>query len=153
MSKTMTATQAFEAVRESVENIRDPKAVRVVKTASVGDVMRQGDVYFVKVSDKPGDWPASAKARTNREVSKHHFVEGVELRDVDTQETIAAAAKANPELKLDTVLCGPWFSVEAPEAPAEVKHDVHAHIRCEEPGTWLSYYQREHAEEVRRTMD
>lgn len=155
--------EVIEAVRGSVENIQDPKATRVIETASVGDVLRQGDVYCLKVSDKPGQYPKSARPRSNQEVSNHHFLEAPSLMDVAPEDTVVAAEQANPKVKLgdpsgradrnaNNPLCGPWFSVTEEQA-AVMRHGTHAIHENREPGTWLIYYQRELAEELKKTQD
>lgn len=151
MSNEATATAERQArkaefeknlqdLRDSVESL-DAAATETIGSPSLGDVVRQGDLYLVCIDKLP-----SGKKIEDRQLAEgntqgsRHVVQG----DV----SIVTPDSAHPGI--DRVLCGPAFHCN--EA-AEVTHPEHGNKVLPKDTTWRVTFQRAHAEEMRRVQD
>jgi len=138
--KTMTMEKALVELRSSVEDLHGKKTERI-GDPSVGDVVRQGDLYLVCI-DK---LPENGTPTKNRQLvpgttqGSRHTVSG----DVNIVE------KVNYKDRHPT-LCGPAFECVS---DVTVEHPEHGHKVLPSGTTWHCVYQQAYADEVRRVKD
>jgi len=151
MNKTMTACEAVEKVESiAAETWAARQARGMVErdctALAVGDVMRQGDVYLIRV---PNDWPRG-KARTDRQLApgstqgSRHVAEepfgvfdGVKLPDWFTAKGFAP---------------GPVIVLAPGVGDGLVSHPEHLYSRHAADTTWQTSYQQDAATR-QRVMD
>ena len=132
--------QNLQDLRDSVESL-DGSVTETIGSPSIGDVVRQGDLYLVNIESLPAGKKLEDRqlAEGNTQGSRH-VVQG------DVTLVTPEAAHAG----IDRVLCGPAFHCN--EA-AEVTHPEHGNKILPKDTTWRVTFQRAHAEEMRRVQD
>lgn len=154
MTATMTAEKAFRKVEKSAEKIRNDETA-VVGTVSVGDTVRQGDVYLVCI----GGLPKTLTPISNRQLApgdtqgSRHILEGdCRIYDADKAETMALVQKALAPrtVNLAAPLIGPVFECLG---DVEVTHPEHGNRVLPAGEKFAVVYQRAFANEVRRQID
>jgi hypothetical protein len=130
----------LQDLRKSVESL-DAAKTETIGSPSIGDVVRQGDLYLVNIESLPAGKKLEDRqlAEGNTQGSRHIVQGDVTLVSPDT---------AHPGI--DRVLCGPAFYCN--EA-AEVTHPEHGNKILPKDTTWRVTFQRAHAEEMRRVQD
>ena len=130
----------LQDLRDSVESL-DAAKTETIGSPSIGDVVRQGDLYLVNIESLPAGKKLEDRqlAEGNTQGSRH-VVQG----DV----SLVSPEAAHPGI--DRVLCGPAFHCN--EA-AEVTHPEHGNKILPKDTTWRVTFQRAHAEEMRRVQD
>jgi len=139
----LTATKAFELVQSTANEKKRAKPIRVGSLAP-GDEVRQGDVYFVALSEVPSN--AAVIRKPNLQLAPG-TTQG--SRHIVTDAT-AKNAKFYARHEA-TVLDGPI--IEVVSAPVEVSHPEHGHVIFDSPGVYGVHYQRQFAEELKRVQD
>lgn len=126
-------------MRASVESLDASKTDRV-GSPSLGDVVRQGDLYLQCIEDLPKGTPT-----TNRQLvpgntqGSRHVLEG----DVEIVNGVSRS-------DINQVLLGPAFKCNS---DVTVTHPEHGHRVLPAGTTWQCVYQQSYAEEVRRVQD
>ena len=154
-----SVTEVVNRIQKSAEKIISDQTQKV-GTVSVGDAIRQGDIYPVCI----GSLPKSAKraniyqlAPGNSQGSRHILdTEACEVYTADPEEVISLIKKAmnNQGKYLDQLrsqLIGPLFVFRKEEQ--ELTHPQHGNFVLPEGEVFATVYQRAWAEEVRRQLD
>lgn len=139
---------AVRSVKESAESMHAARTERI-GSPSLGDVVRQGDIYLVCVDSLPNGKPSSDRqlAPGNTQGSRHvllgdcKIVTGV---DVSAYPSTQAVSKIHP------ALIGPAFECIG---NVTLTHPEHGDKILPEITVWQVIYQQVHAEEVRRVRD
>lgn len=144
----MLVEEAIKAVKQSAESMHAAKTQRI-GSPSLGDAVRQGDLYLVCVSKLP-----DAKETTERKLapgetqgSRHVLqgdcviVTGVNLTSYPNDQAVS---------KIHQALAGPAFYCKG---DVTVTHPEHGDQILPEGTTWQVIYQQVWAEEVRRVRD
>lgn len=139
-TKTMTAVESFNRVKESAEAIKCDQPQRFPEAASVGDCWRQGDVYLTRLGEVPHgcrkiDQPEAQLAPGTTQGSRHVLdsLDGVTLYELDNA----------------TPLDGPVLETTCERT---VTHPEHGDLVLP-PGVYGVTYQRAYADELRRVAD
>lgn len=151
---TENAESAMGAVQAQAESIKNDRTEKV-GTMSIGDVVRQGDIYITRI----GELPKTRTKIDRRQLTpgetqgSRHTVEGpATIYEADPDQTIALIEKAmGAKSELAAPLIGPVFETTG---VVEIAHPEHGNrILPSEPGCYAVTYQRAFADEVRRTLD
>lgn len=134
-----TVTQALTELRQSVESLDAAKTERI-SAPSLGDVVRQGDIYLVCVDKVSG-----GKETKDRQLApgstqgSRHILKG----DVTVYEGVSFR-------QMHQALVGPAFKCNS---DVTVEHPEHGHKVLPEGTVWQVTYQRAMADEIRRVQD
>ena len=147
-----TAEKALVSVQASAEAIRNDETA-VLETMSLGDVVRQGDLYVVAVKAIP----RGARPTTERQLvpgstqgSRHTLQGKCSVFTTKPEAAMVAIREAvGRNLELFPQLLGPMF--RCPQ-PVELAHPEHGN-RILPAGCYATVYQRAFAEEIRRVQD
>lgn len=151
--KTVTATKEMKSLQSDAEKIRNDETA-TVGTMSVGDVVRQGDIYVVCIERLP----AKKTPTKNRQLapgtsqgSRHCVAGDVSVYEGDKEQVadLIRKAIAPKSIELHEALIGPVF--ESKEQ-IEIDHPEHGN-RIVPAGCYAVVYQRLHGEEVKRQQD
>lgn len=148
--KTITADKAFVQVQKEAEKIKNDETAEV-GTMSVGDVVRQGDLYLIAIPRLPKTRKSHAGhqlAPGETQGSRHVALTG-DVHDCPVQEVAALIREALPEVTVDPALIGPVIDAKG---PCEIDHPEHGN-RILPEGAYAVVYQRRFAEEVQRVQD
>lgn len=134
----LTATQVMEQIKAQAESIRTDKPQRFSEAASVGDFVRQGDLYITRIEAIPSDAVevkvesqlASGSTRGSRHILSHDDVKMYRIQD-------------------DNELTGPLIRVDT---EVTVTHPEHGDWVLP-VGCYSITYQRAFADELRRVRD
>lgn len=148
----LSAEKALKSVQSSAEQVRNDETA-VVGTMSLGDVVRQGDLYVIAVESIPKE----AKLTKERQLvpgstqgSRHTIKGKCSVFTVNAESAMAVIHEAvGRELELHSQLIGPMFRCQQ---PVELDHPEHGN-RVLPAGSYATVYQRAFAEEVRRVQD
>ncbi len=150
MPATKNPETAYRRVQSAAEKIlsADPATIEVV---SPGDVVRQGDLYLVRLSRPIHGRPFGSRqlAPGTTQGSRHIVVGDCEIHTVDQEIATAELNQLVPATKGQQQLIGP---VVLASGPVTIEHPEHGH-RTLPPGTYLVTYQRTWANEIRRVAD
>lgn len=128
-------------LRSSVESMDAAKTERI-GSPSLGDVVRQGDLYLVCIEDLP-----KGKTVTNRQLApgtsqgSRHIIS-----DVSQVEMV----EVTQFREIPQELVGPAFKCKT---AAEITHPEHGNKILPTDTSWQVIYQLAHADEVRRVKD
>lgn len=134
-----TVTEALIEMRKSVETLDASKTERI-NAPSLGDVVRQGDIYLTCINKITG-----GKETENRQLApgntqgSRHILAG--------KVTVYEGVSFN---QMPSVLVGPAFKCNS---DVTVEHPEHGHKVLPEGTVWQVTYQRAMADEIRRVMD
>jgi hypothetical protein len=137
---TMTMEKALVELRKSVEDMHGAKPERI-GSPSLGDVVRQGDLYLVCIDRLP----ENGVPTNNRQLvpgttqGSRHVVEG--------QCKIVEKVQYKDR---HVALCGPAFTCES---DVTVTHPEHGHKILPAGTSWHCVYQQAYADEIRRVKD
>lgn len=154
--QTMTAPEAFQAVRGSAETIKND-AFAQVASADIGDVIRQGDVYLTRIAALPG----SAKPIEDRQLapgttqgSRHTAQGSCRVYAADRDDCIKAIRRARPDISdADAAGLIPGPLVEVTGNDCVIAHPEHGDRGLPDGTVWATTYQRAHAETLRAVRD
>lgn len=159
MSSTMTTIEDdVKAIEASAASLKAKQAVdtRQVGSASVGDTVRQGDLYLVCLGPDPGFAKKALKKNRDMQLapgttqgSRHVLENGLHF-DVD-KAALATAIKAACKRDVPVELIGGL--IQANKGPCTIAHPEHAHRILPEGDYWAVVFQRQYAEDVRRVQD
>jgi hypothetical protein len=140
------------AVKKSAEKM-NASAPAKVGTASIGDVVRQGDLYLVCIEELPADGRRAPRqlAPGNTQGSRH-CAEGE--CSVYMPKSPAAVAKligtACHGAEVPEQLVGPLVECIG---ETTITHPEHGHRMLPAGSVWVVVFQRAYADEVRRVQD
>ena len=147
----MQVAEAYRSVIESAEAIRNGEHAEVGEF-SIGDTLRQGDVYITRLGSAPeraGKFPGRQLAPGSTQGSRHVVAGDCELFMPHEADAVAKLAEANPRTKGHEHFVGP---VIVAEAPVRIEHPEHGD-RTIPAGVYLTTFQKVWANEIRRTRD
>lgn len=138
MTKTMS--ECLIEMNSNLEKIDVSKPDRI-GSPSLGDVVRQGDLYLVCIQELPKGKPTNNRqlAPGNTQGSRHILEGRCKIVECD-----------KPHARIHDSLCGPAFHCEG---EVTVAHPEHGHKILPEDTTWRVIYQQAYADEVRRVQD
>lgn len=156
--------QDIQAIQDSAHQQARRSTQELSPAASLGDVLRQGDLYLVLIP-KPKDGELTAIVRIGNGVqlapgqtqgSRHVLEFGAGATDcgcwtAKNPSAVAAEIKKHNGSVVPVELIGPVFATGS--AAAEITHPEHGHFVVPAETTCVVTYQRQHAEEVRRVND
>lgn len=138
-TKTMTAHQAHEAVAEAGKS--PDKDLRYVREIAVGQHVRQGDVYLLRVAKRPACYATETKNRQlapgTSKGSRHIVDDPVTLRTAPEADARSAIAKLPGTTQSRLLLPGPC--IDASER-FTLTHPEHAHHSLP-AGVYVTVYQ------------
>jgi hypothetical protein len=154
MTTAVTAEKALSKVQRRAERIRNDE-IAVVGTVSKGDVVRQGDLYLVALPELPVSRTKTCErqlAPGSTQGSRHVLEGECEVFSVNPNDVLPliAAALAPAKTELYAELVGPVFRTLG---ETTVTHPEHGDRVLPAGECFAVIYQRQHAEEVRRTQD
>lgn len=149
---TASVQRDIAAIKKSAENM-DAANPASVGTASVGDVVRQGDLYLVCLESLPPDGKRAPRqlAPGDTQGSRH-----VAVGDCAVYQPASPAAVVQ---LIDSSCRGATVPVELIGPLVEcigetrIEHPEHGHRILPSGSVWAVVYQRAYAEEVRRVQD
>lgn len=147
-----SVAKQIAAVRRSAETMH-AKEKEVIGTASIGDVVRQGDLYLVCIDGEITGKPAKNKqlAPGTTQGSRHVANGDCRVIEPGNQSLLREVIhKASNGADIPVELLGPV--VECKGATV-IEHPEHGHKELPAGSTWAVAYQRAYAEEVRRVQD
>lgn len=148
----MAVAQQIAAIRRSAEHC-DKSQTETIGTASLGDVVRQGDLYLVCVNRVPvGDRAKTPQLAPGDTQGSRHIATGdCTVYAVDDRAAVAAAInRVVQHATVPVELIGPLVHCTG---PTTITHPEHGHKVLPAQSTWAVVYQRQFAEEVRRVQD
>ena len=159
MVTTLTATESLERVRQSVKPKDDTYTARLSEAANLGDVARQGDLYFevteivagkVRVFDRDGTGKITGSRLLKIKLVKNP---SLQLAPGTTQGSRHCLDSLNGvkvyQLKTPTPLDGPVLDLAEERS---IPHPDHGHWILP-PRAYNVTYQRHFAGELRRVQD
>lgn len=148
----MSVTKQLAALKRSAAK-KSKAATEVIGTASIGDVIRQGDLYLVCLDVAPkGKAAKSRQLAPGSTQGSRHVAEG-DCEVCEPASRAAIAEKVNAVVRGATVpeeLVGPIVFVGN---EATITHPEHGHKVLPSDSVWAVVFQRAFAEEVRRVQD
>ncbi len=148
----ITAEQALAKVRDQAEAIRNNEAA-TIGAVSVGDVVRQGDLYLVCITGLVD--LKQLKATKERRLApgntqgSRHVVKG-KCKVYGSNVAVAAAVMRAAKTEVPAILVGP--TIEA-KGPIEIDHPEHGNRILPGAEVYAVVYQRAFADEIRRQQD
>lgn len=142
----MSVAQQISHIRRSAENI-DAAETEAIGTASVGDVVRQGDLYLVCLEELPDGKPIDGRQLAPGTTQGSRHVLAGECRIV-TADQAEVADRIGHDVQPELV--GPVFRCDA---ECTVTHPEHGDKVLPQGTAWAVVYQRAYADEVRRVQD
>lgn len=140
------------AIQKSAEKMH-AKETALIGTASVGDVVRQGDLYLVCIDSLlPGTKTGKQLAPGETQGSRH-IAEGrcsVYLPKERGAVSRLIATLSRGAVQVPDALIGPLVECHG---ETTITHPEHGHRVLPAGSTWAVVYQRAYAEEVRRVQD
>lgn len=150
--KTIPVEKLIEEVRESAETMHAAKP-EVISTASVGDVVRQGDLYFVCLESEPSGSPTKERQLAPGTTQGSRHVAKGKCRVLTPKRRAEVVAIINRVVKGANVqeeLVGPVIRcIEA----VTIEHPEHGWRTLPADTLWATVFQRAYGEEVRRVQD
>lgn len=141
---TSTVEQELQELRQSVAGCPAAKT-ETIGSPSVGDVVRQGDVYLVCIDNLPqGKELRNAQLAPGTSQGSRHIIQG------DCKIVEVTSFRLQNGKDVPSPLIGPAFSCTG---ACEVTHPEHGHKVLPANSTWQVVYQLDHADEVRRVQD
>lgn len=147
-----SVSKQIAAVRKSAEKMHAAER-EVIGTASVGDVVRQGDLYLVCLETLPTGEPRKDRQLAPGTTQGSRHVLSGKATLVDPSEPAAVALLVNRLVhgaEVHERLVGPAFECLA---DLDVTHPEHGDKCLPQGSVWAVVYQRAFAEEVRRVLD
>lgn len=148
----MSITKQLAALKRSAGK-KHKAATETIGTASVGDVIRQGDLYLVCLDAAPkGTAAKSRQLAPGATQGSRHVAEG-DCVVCDPASRAAVAKVINAAVRGAAVpeeLIGPFVHVGS---EATITHPEHGHKVLPRDSVWAVVFQRAFAEEVRRVQD
>ena len=152
--KTLTCEKALAEVISSAESVRNDESA-TVGTVSIGDVIRQGDLYVVAILELPEKRTPTTQrqlAPGTSQGSRHVLVGACEIYEADKGQAISMIlqALAPAKIELHEALIGPVFRTLGEVA---LDHPEHGNRVLPSGECFAVVFQRQFGEEVRRVQD
>lgn len=143
MTQTKTVTQAMTELRQSVEGFNAAQTERI-GSPSLGDVVRQGDIYLVCISKLPDGekFEGNQLVAGNTQGSRHCAEGNVKIVSIKNFEYNGRT--------INSVLLGPAFECVG---DVEVTHPEHGNKILPQGTCWQVVHQQAYADEIRRVQD
>lgn len=154
MTKTKTTlpetiSDDLEELRRSVEDF-DASVPERIGSPSVGDVVRQGDLYLVCLESPQGRREvAERQLAPGTTQGSRHVAEGDCVIRVD-EVTVTVNDHENNSAMVPSQLIGPAIECRG---EVEIAHPQHQNKILPAGTNWAVVYQRKLAEEIRRIQD
>lgn len=140
------------AIQKSAEKMH-AKETALIGTASIGDVVRQGDLYLVCLESLPPGTKTRRQLAPGESQGSRHVAEG-ECCVYQPKEPGAVsrliATLSRGAVQVPDALIGPLVECHG---ETTITHPEHGHRVLPAGSTWAVVYQRAYAEEVRRVQD
>jgi hypothetical protein len=146
-----SVSKQIAAVAKSAEKMHAAEPAKV-GTASVGDVVRQGDLYLVCLESLPAGTKTRRQLAPGDTQGSRHIAEG-ECAVYQPKEPAAVAqliATVCRGANVPQELVGPLVECHG---DTTIAHPEHGHRILPAGSVWAVVYQRAFAEEVRRVQD
>lgn len=145
-----TVAKQIEEIRQSAETM-DAAKTETIGTASVGDVVRQGDLYLVCIADAETNPTKDRQLAPGTTQGSRHIVKGRCVVGIPDREAVASAVNAACRgAAIPTELVGPVIHCKG---AVTITHPEHGHKVLPAGSTWATVYQRAYGEEIRRVQD
>lgn len=148
---TASVEKQIAAIHKSAEKM-EAAAPAKIGTASVGDVVRQGDLYLVCLESLPEGTKTARQLAPGNTQGSRHIAEGKCC--VYLPKSPAAVARIISTVcrgsEVPEQLIGPLVECVG---ETTITHPEHGHRTLPAGTTWATVYQRAFAEEVRRVQD
>lgn len=148
----MVIAKQIAQVRKSAESM-DAAAPAVIGAASVGDVVRQGDLYLVCLADPPAGKSTSQRQLVPGTTQGSRHVAVGDCRIIvpnDRAQFAATVSQAVKGAEVPAELTGPAIVCRG---DVTIEHPEHGHRTLPAGSVWGGVYQRQYAEEVQRVLD
>jgi hypothetical protein len=147
----MTVAQQISAIRKSAERM-DAAATETIGTASLGDVIRQGDLYLICLDSLPaGNRAKSTQLAPGTTQGSRHVATGeCVVYEPTDKATVARRIKDANGADVPVELIGPVIQAIG---QCEIDHPEHGNKVLPVGSIWAVTYQRAYADEVRRVQD
>lgn len=146
MPKELTVDQAISEMASHSETI-DASALQVISDCSLGDNIRQGDIFLTCIESLPKGKPSQVRqlAPGTTQGSRHILFGEVQIVEHE-QPVLNGKGEA-----INSVLVGPAFKVLCDKGGVE--HPEHGDFQLPKGSCWQATYQQAYADEVRRIQD
>lgn len=149
---TISVKQDITAIRKSAEKLEAAKPA-TIGTASVGDVVRQGDLYLICLETLPAGGERAPRQLAPGETQGSRHVAVGECAVYRPASPAAVAKLIGAACRLADVpveLVGPLVECLG---ETTIEHPEHGHRTLPAGTVWAVVYQRAYADEVRRVQD
>lgn len=151
MAEQNVIERDLEELQASLETM-DAGKEEIIGSLSVGDVVRQGDLYLVNIGDTPtkGEVSNDRQLAVGNTIGARHIAEGscIVRRGPETVEALHGLGGAHAAVPVELV----GGSLEI-RGKTTITHPDHGHKTFNEPTNVVWYHQRMFAKEVRRVAD
>lgn len=149
-----SVSKQIASIRKSAEPMHAAKT-EVVGSLSIGDAIRQGDLYLVRIGlAVQGPIAKSRQLAPGTTQGSRHMAVGecdvIDGSQPSTQREIQTAIGKVNGNRIPVELLGPVVVVHG---NTTIEHPEHGHKIINEPCVLAVVYQRAYAEEVRRVKD
>ena len=142
-NKTTSIRETFKEMQESVEAIKNDATQRFPEAASVGEYMRQGDLYIKLIDSVPSN--AKRVLVQNDDLQLAPGATKGSRHILDAADGVLMYRFDNP-----TALQGPIIEISQERT---ITHPEHGNITLNAGQIYAITYQRMHAKEVKRVLD
>lgn len=139
MSTTKTLSQCRQEMREALESF-DAAAPERIGSPSLGDVVRQGDLYLIAIESLP----------TGKKTNERQLVPGTTQGSRHVVEGNVEIVNEVRFRDIPAVLVGPAFKCNS---ETTVTHPEHGDKILPADTVWQCVYQQAYADEIRRVQD
>ena len=148
---TVKIEKDIEQIRQSAEAMDAAKPERI-GSPSIGDCIRQGDVFLVCLPALLDGRPAQSTqlAPGDSQGSRHIMTGECVVVEVADKNKLREAIKKATGAAVPVELIGPMVQCKG---ESTLTHPQHGHKILPEGTTWAVTYQRAYGEEVRRVLD
>lgn len=152
--KNLSAEKAFSKIQAAAEKIRNDEPA-TIGTVSLGDVIRQGDLYLVSIGGLPRTLrrlKSPQLAPGSSRGSRHILVGDFEIFEPEPEHVMALIARAIAPRTFESYvpLVGPVFRTHG---QVEVTHPEHGNRLLPGGECFAVIYQRAFGREVRPQLD
>jgi hypothetical protein len=148
---TASVSRQIAAIKKSAEKMEAAKPA-AVGTASVGDVVRQGDLYLVCLESLPPGTKTRRQLAPGETQGSRHVAEGdcevYQPREPAAVSRLVGVACRGADVPAELV--GPIVECHG---DTTITHPEHGHRILPGGTVWAVVYQRAYAEEIRRVQD
>lgn len=144
-------SEQIAAIAKSAESMDAAKPARI-GSPSVGDVVRQGDLYLVCLETLPPGTKSQRQLAPGNSQGSRHVAEGecVVYSPREPQAVAMIIGRAVNGADVPVELVGPMVECVG---ETTITHPEHGHRILPAGTAWAVVYQRAFAEEVRRALD